>query len=264
MTLMATEPGQVQVTVRGTIGEINFSNPPTNFASAAILGAIADAMDRLDSDPAVRCMLLTATGKAFCAGADLKDGEAGDAGDAGVSAIDRFYAQAERLFRRKKPMVAAIQGAAIGAGLGLALTADFRIAAPEARFSANFVRLGFHPGFGLTCTLPRVIGQQRANWMMLSAERVKPQAALDWGLVDRLASGEDLYAQAEAMALEIAENAPLSLVEVRQTVSGNLGDEVRAAMQYELSRQALLRETLDYAEGVASVFERRSANFVGR
>jgi enoyl-CoA hydratase/carnithine racemase len=261
---MTIEVGGVEILVNGHVGEIRFANPPLNFATESMLRQIADAMDTLDANPDVRCMLLTSGGKQFCAGADLKDGEAGDAGDAGVSAIDRFYAQAERLFRRKKPMVAAIQGAAVGAGLGLALSADFRVASPEARFSANFVRLGFHPGFGLTCTLPRIVGQQRANWMMLSAERVKPQAAFEWGLVDRLASAENLHSQAVAMAQEIADNAPLSLIDVRKTMSGALGDDVRVAMNHELSRQAILRETLDYAEGVASVFERRAANFTGK
>lgn len=261
---MNIESHDVQMSVRGNIGEIRFANPPLNFATAALLKNIADAVEVLDQNPQVRCLLLTASGKTFCAGADLKDGEASAGGDDGVSAIDQFYRQAARLFARKKPMVAAINGAAIGAGLGLALAADFRIAAPEARLSANFVRLGFHPGFGLTYTLPRLVGAQRASWMMLSAERVKPEVALQWNLIDRLASAGNLAAEADAMAQEVAENAPLSLIETRQTLNRDLVDRVKQAMTYELSRQAVLRETLDYAEGVASVMERRDAHFVGK
>lgn len=260
---MAMESG-VETGIQDHVGSITFANPPLNFATTALLRGIADAIAAMDSNREVRCILLRSAGKQFCAGADLQHGEANAEGDAGVSAIDLLYAQATRLFRRRKPMVAAIQGAAVGAGLGLALSADFRIAAPEARFSANFVRLGFFPGFGLTCTLPRLVGQQRAAWMMLSAERVKPQDAAAWGLVDRLAEPGNLDAQAESMAGEIAENAPLSLLSVRERLTGQLADEVKAAMAVELSHQALLRETHDYAEGVASVFERRSANFIGK
>jgi enoyl-CoA hydratase/carnithine racemase len=254
----------VTAEVSGQVGKITFANPPLNFATTDMLKEIADAIEAMDKDPQVRCLLLQSIGKQFCAGADLQHGDANAEGDAGVSAIDRMYAQAARLFQRRKPMIAAIQGAAVGAGLGLALSADFRIAAPEARFSANFVRLGFYPGFGLTCTLPRLVGQQRASWMMLSAERVKPQDALVWGLVDRLVEAGSLAASAEAMANEVAENAPLSLLAVRNTFAGQLGDEVKAAMKRELANQAELRETHDYAEGVASVFERRAANFIGK
>lgn len=254
----------VQIERAGNVGKITFSNPPLNFATASLLQDIADGIEELEADPDIRCLILASSGKQFCAGADLQHGEANVHGTAGVSAIDRLYGQAARLFRRRKPLIAAVQGAAVGAGLGLALSADFRIAAPEARFSANFVRLGFFPGFGLTHTLPRLVGQQRAAWMLLSAERVKPGDALSWGLIDRVADAGNLEAQCAEMAQEIAENAPLSLLAVREVVSGQLGDDVQAAMSRELARQASLRDTADYAEGVASVFERRSANFTGR
>lgn len=249
--------------MHGHVGEIRFSNPPINYATADLLSGIADAIEAMDADPQVRCILLTSAGKAFCAGADLQGGDAGAAGDTGVTAIGQFYEQAKRLFRRSKPMVAAVQGAAVGAGLGMALCADFRVAAPGARFSANFVRLGFHPGFGLSCILPRLLGVQKASWMMLSAERVKPDDALAWGLVDRLASQEDLHGAALRMAEDIAANAPLAVVDVRRTLTGSFADDVADAMGFELSRQAVLRETADYAEGVAAVFERREPHFTG-
>lgn len=261
---MTTASDTVEISVRGHVGEIRFANPPINFATLPLLRMVGDAIEELDANPDVRCTLLTSVGKNFCAGADLKEGESSAEGDTGVGVIRAFYGQAERLFRRRKPMVAAVQGAAIGAGLGLALVADFRIASPDARLSANFVRLGFHPGFGLTYTLPRLVGAQKAAWMMLSAERVKAGPALEWGLIDRIAGEGELLADAEKMANEIAENAPLALMEVHDTLCGATADNVRKAMEHELSRQAVLRETADYAEGVASVFERRDANFIGR
>lgn len=254
---------EVSTQVHGAVGEIRFAKPPFNYACPELLRRIADALDGFDGDDGVRATVLVADGKAFCAGADLAGDEA-IAGDAGMDAIGGLYVQAERIFRRAKPMVAAVQGAAIGAGLGLALTADFRVAGPAARLSSNFVRLGFHPGFGLTHTLPRLLGPQRATWMMLSAERVKPADALAWGLVDRLASAGEEREVALAMAAEIAANAPLALKAVRATATAGLADAVAAAMRHEHAEQTALRPTADYAEGVASVFERRDAHWLGR
>lgn len=257
----------VTITRDGHVAEIRFSAPPYNYASPALLNLIADALELLDGEPEIRCTVLAAEGKSFCAGADLAGDESITGGE-GMAAIGQLYVQAQRIFRRRKVMVAAVQGAAIGAGLGLALAADFRVAGPGARFSSNFVALGFHPGFGITHTLPRRIGEQRAGWMMLSAERVKPEAALAWGLVDRLApenaSAGEVVAVAHAMAREIARNAPLALEAVRATWVGGLADDVVAAMRHEHAQQTLLKPTADYAEGVAAVFERREARFLGR
>ena len=244
------------------VGEILFSAPPYNFASPALLRQIADALDAFDADPAVRCTVLASEGKTFCGGANL----AGDddlAGEAGMDSVAQLYVQALRIFRRKKPMVAAIQGAAVGAGIGLALSADFRVAGPGARFAANFSRLGFHPGFGLTATIPRVVGQQRAAWMMLSSERIKPETALDWGLCDRLAGDGETLAEAHRMAAELAENAPLAVIAIRATLVGNLVAELEATLAHEHHQQTILKATADYEEGVASVFERRAASFIG-
>jgi enoyl-CoA hydratase/carnithine racemase len=160
--------------------------------------------------------------------------------------------------------VAAVQGAAIGAGLGLALTADFRVAAPEARFSANFVKLGFHPGFGLTCTLPRLVGEQRAALMMLSGRRIKGDEALAWGMADAVAPLQDLRAAALELGRELAENAPLAVAATRRTLRAGLVEAVRAAMQREHAEQTALRGTDDYAEGLRAVAERRPGNFTGR
>lgn len=246
----------------GHVGEIRFSAPPHNFASSLLLCALADAVDAMDADPETRCILLTAQGKTFCGGADLAGSEAVQ-GAEGMNEIALFYENAARIMRRRKPMIAAVQGAAIGAGLGLALAADFRIASPLARFSANFVKLGFHPGFAITHMLPRAIGERKAAWMMLSGNRVKAEEALEWGLVDRLATTENLAAEALAMAGEIACNAPLALLSIRATLTGEMARHVVEAMRHEHAQQTMLKGTADYAEGVAAVFERREARFTG-
>jgi enoyl-CoA hydratase/carnithine racemase len=253
----------VITTRTGPVAEIRFSRPPHNFVSPELLGEIADALDAIDANPAIRCSVLASDGKSFCAGADLA-GDTEVAGDSGMDVVGQLYVQAQRMFRRKKPMVAAIQGAAIGAGLGLALAADFRVASPAARFAANFTRLGFHPGFGLTHMIPRLLGTQKAAWMMMSSERIKASVALEWGLIDRLAGDSDLLEAAHLMASEIAGNAPLALISVRATLTGTLADDVAAAMRHEHAEQTKLKATADFAEGVASVFERRTARFAGQ
>lgn len=255
--------GQASLSRSGHVAEIRFSKPPHNFVDPDLLRQIADAVESCDADPEVRAIVLLSEGKSFCAGADLA-GDENITGASGMDAIGGLYEQAIRLFSRKKPIVAAIQGAAVGAGLGLAVAADFRVASPAARFSANFVRLGFHPGFGLTHTLPRLIGVQRAQWMMLSSERVKAEDAFGWGLVDRMAAPETLLEEAHRMAAEIAENAPLALNATRATLVGSLVDDVIKTLRHEHAMQSMLKTTADYEEGVASVFERRPANFIGR
>ena len=159
---------------------LEIDRPPHNFVNVELLSDLADALAAVDADPVARTTVLATAGKSFCAGADFASPVDGVEGS-GMEVAGILYSQAARLFSVRKPIVAAIQGAAIGAGLGLALVADFRVAAHEARFSANFVKLGFHPGFAITYTLPRLIGEQRAALMCLTGRRIKGDEALLWG-----------------------------------------------------------------------------------
>jgi enoyl-CoA hydratase/carnithine racemase len=254
--------GPITVLRLGHVAHVVFQNPPHNHATVGLLRALGDALEHIDADPEYRAVVLASEGKSFCAGADLvsKEGIGGN----GVDPVREFYDQALRLFAFGKPIVAAIQGAAVGAGLGLAVAADFRIAAPEARFSANFVKLGYHPGFALTFTLPRLIGASRAALMLMTAARCKPEEVIGWGLVDRIVEAAQLRESAQAFAAEIADNAPLSLLATRRTLRRNFLEQVRAALVVEHAEQSKLRLTEDYAEGVLAVTERRSGNFVAR
>ena len=249
-------------TDRGHVAELVFSHPPHNHATVEVLAGIADQLDAIDAEPAIRAVVLASEGRIFCAGADLAS-KGGFGGSGTGDPLDEFYAQALRLFAARTPIVAAIQGAAIGAGLGLACVADFRVAAPEARFSGNFTRLGFHPGFGLTVTLPRLIGIQRASEMFLTSGRYRPEQVMNWGLVDRLTLTGEARAGAHELARDIAANAPLAIVSTRATLRMGLADAVRAQLVREHGEQKWLQQTADYAEGVASVFERREARFTG-
>jgi enoyl-CoA hydratase/carnithine racemase len=236
------------------VATVTLDCPPHNYVSAELLSDLADAFEAIDAEIGARAIVLQSEGSSFCAGADLSSRNDPRA----------IYAQALRLFAAKTPIVAAVQGPAVGAGLGLTLVADARIAAPEARFVANFVKLGFHPGFALTATLPALIGPHRAGLMLLTGRRIKPDEALVWGLVDEVRPRADLRSAALELAMEIAVNAPLGVVATRRTLRRELLAAIEAQMAREADEQMRLRATEDFREGVRAVTERRPAQFIGR
>jgi len=242
------------------VATIEFDRAPDNYIDVELAASIADAIGALDDDLDCRAIILQSVGKHFCAGARLSP----DADDLPDDSGNPLYDQVTRMFEGSVPIVAIVQGAAIGAGLGLALAADFRVSAPEARFGATFARLGFHQGFGLTATLPRVVGAQRAVELLYSGRRVTGDEALAIGLCDRLVPGDELAAAARALAHEISTSAPLAVRAIRRTMRGGLAEEVRRATGIEHAAQQVLRRTDDYREGVAAAKERRTPNFVGR
>ncbi len=238
------------------VAAIELRRPPNNFFSLEMIDGIADGLEALDDDPRCRAAVLCAQGKHFCAGADFS-GEG-----VGYTTKD-LYAAAVRIFRTHTPVVAAVHGAAVGGGLGLALAADFRVAAPEARFSANFARLGFHQGFGLSVTLPRLVGPQVAADLLYTGRRVPGEEAAGLGLADRLVARDEVRGEAHAMAREIAMSAPLAVRSIRETLRGDLADQVEAAVAHEHLEQDRLQRTADFAEGSRAMAERRIPEFRG-
>ncbi|MNX99016.1 Carnitinyl-CoA dehydratase [compost metagenome] len=169
-----------------------------------------------------------------------------------------------RLFRTAKPIVAAVHGAAVGAGVGLALVADFRVTSRDARFSVNFNRLGFHPGFGLSVTLPRLIGEQQAALLFYTGRRIDGARAVEIGLADVLAEPGEELAQAHALAQEIAISAPLAVRSTRATLRQGLADRIAEVNRQELAAQLKEFASEDFREGVAAMAERRLPQFQGR
>ena len=246
----------------GHVAVVTFARAPHNFIDQALIEAIGAAFDAADADAQVRSIVLRSEGRVFCAGADLVNANP-VAEPQAEGTRNPFYVAAARLFAVRKPVIAAVQGSAVGAGLGLSLVADFRVASPAARFVANFVAIGFHPGFGISAVLERVVGRQRALLMNLTARRVRGEEAAEWGLVDVLARPEELDAAALALAQEIAAGAPLAVQATRATMRGDLRALVERQTDHELAEQAWLQRTADFAEGVRAVAERQPGRFVG-
>tara|TARA_B100001057_G_C22829638_1_gene942867 strand:- start:1357 stop:2130 length:774 start_codon:yes stop_codon:yes gene_type:complete len=248
----------IQVECNGNIAQVEIKRPPNNFFDYLLIEQIADAYEQLDEVSDCRVVILKSEGKNFCAGANFGQDE--DMLDKSVP-YAKLYAQAVRLFKTKKPVIAAIQGAAVGGGLGLALSADFRVACPEARFSANFAKLGFHPGFGSSVTLPRVVGKQNAMDMLFTARRVGGEEAFKMGLADKLVSKEELIEASKKFAMDIASSAPMAVESIRSTLRGNLAEQVEEIVDWELSEQVRLQKTDDFKAGIAASLTREEAVF---
>lgn len=260
---MIEAQGDVRVTREGHVAVVEICRPPHNFFDVALIEDLADVFESIDKDSACRASVLAAQGTAFCAGANFASGP---------SVLDKesadqrnpLYVAAVRLFACEKPIVAAVHGTAAGGGLGVALVGDFRVTCEEAKFTANFTRLGIHPGFGLTYTLPQLIGQQKANLMFYTGRRIAGAQAVQWGLADVLAPQAKVREQAIALAAEIAESAPLALVSTRKTLREGLAEKIAKHADHEDAEQYWLSQTEDFKEGVRAVGERRSGNFTGK
>jgi len=260
----------IGVELNDFIATVEIRRGPHNYFDRAMIGEIADAFDALDDDPACRAIVLAAEGKSFCAGARLGGGNrsADDGGGSGKSSESAFrrdsgglYREAIRLFRARTPVVAAVHGAAIGGGLGLALMADFRVTCAEARFAANFAQLGFHPGFGLSVTLPELVGRSHAMRLALTGRRIKGQEAFEIGMADRLVPIDEVRTAAIEMASEIAASAPLAVESIRATLRRGLADRVAEILEHELTEQERLIQTQDAKEGIRATAERRTPVF---
>jgi len=253
------------VTLADHVATVEIRRPPHNYFDHALIAQLSDAFDALSASADCRAIVLASEGKSFCAGANFATNPDIVNAPRKPGVVEKpLYKEAARLFRNRKPVIAAVHGPAVGGGLGLALMADFRVTCAEARFSANFARLGFHPGFGLTVTLPRVVGAQQAALLFFTGRRISGEEAVAIGLADVLVAQDKVREAALALAAEIAASAPLAVQSTRDTLRRGLADEVEAATERELSEQQWHMQTLDCQEGIAATAERRTPTFTGR
>jgi enoyl-CoA hydratase/carnithine racemase len=260
MRVSSETSADLSVSVADGVAMLEMRRPPANHVDESLLGRIVEAALALDDDAGCRAIVLASEGKHFCAGADLGDDHF--VRDRAAAALG-LYRWAVKLFEVRTPVIAAVQGSAVGGGLGLACAADFRVAEASTRFVANFARLGFHQGFGLSVTLPELVGRQAAADMLLTARRVGGEEAVRLGLADRLAEPGRVRRAARDLALQIAASAPLAVRSMRATLRGDLAGRVRDALEHELAEQKIHWATPDAAEGIAASLARRTPNFTG-
>jgi len=238
---------------------IKINRPPHNFFDTDLISQIADILELMDNKNTCRSIILYSEGKNFCAGADFSKSNF----TKGKDVYADLYVQALRLFRTSKPIIAIIQGAAIGGGLGVALSADFRVTCNEAKFSANFGKLGFHQGFGTSITLPRLIGNQKAKLMLLTSKRLTGLEAFNIGLADYLVEHDQLMFKAKELAQEINSCGPLGIKAIRNTLNDGLVDQIEKIVKREAIEQNNLRNTKDFKEGINASINRRDPIFRG-
>ena len=256
--------------VEERIATITLNRPENrNSMTPDVLSGLSSAVDQARSDPEVRCVILTGNGKSFCAGADFKSGlPLGD-----NDAERRYVAPQDRTYRMyshflsildvEVPTIAAMQGHAIGGGLGLAVVCDLRVANAEARYGANFVRLGLHPGMATTYLLPRLMGVTRGIEFLLTGRIVSGAEAAEAGLVNYAVAAEDVLERARELAREIATAAPLAVRWTKQSIYQGIEWNPRQAARHEANLQSRTMETEDSREGIAALLGRRDPDFKG-
>ncbi|MEL6187484.1 MAG: enoyl-CoA hydratase-related protein [Myxococcota bacterium] len=241
-----------------------------NAYSEAMVDSLIAALDDVERDPDLRCVILTGAGSAFSAGGDLKrmrDREGMFEGDPIPLklAYERHIQRVpRRLARFDKPVVAAINGPAIGAGLDLACMADIRLASRTARFGSTFVKVGLVPGDGGAYLLPRVIGLSRALEMMLSGHIIDSIEAERIGLVSRVFSPDQLIDEAFRVATAIAQNAPLAVQLTKRAAYRSFEAGLEAALELASTYQGMVQHTADHTEAVDALLEKRSPRFEGQ
>jgi len=233
-----------------------------NAMNTAMGEALLAAWTALTNDPTVRAVVMTGEGKAFCAGADLKERH-GMSDEAWSAQHIMFEAMTRAQLSVPVPIIAAVNGAAMGGGCEFMLACDFAIASPAARFGLPEVKLGFIPGLGGPALLVRAVGERKALELLTSGRYIDAQEALQIGLVGHLSASETLVDDAVAMASAIAANAPLAVKALKRVVRAGAAMPLDAAMDLELDEYNRLFKTADRREGVASFNEKRPARFKG-
>jgi enoyl-CoA hydratase len=255
------------------VATITFNDPDRRNAMTQAMGeSLAATIATLSQDESLRAVVLTGSGRAFSAGGDLdmiqsRADQGRSAPDGAHAAISRGMREFYGLFLRLRdlpcPSVAAINGAAIGAGLCVALACDLRIAADDARLGLNFTALGLHPGMGATWTLPRLVGPARAAELLYTSRSLTGAEAAAIGLVNRAVPHDEVSATARDLAHAIAANGPMAVRGVKRSLARSPWNELGPQLDLEADIQARCFATEDAQEGIAAARERRSPSFTG-
>jgi len=241
-----------------------------NAQSEAMLQALRDALRDANTDPDVRCFVLTGAGDAFCSGGDLgrRANDATGGAPTPLERMDRLHGVTHQVAHAveefEKPLIAAVNGAAVGAGMDMALMCDIRFAARSARFSEGYVRVGLLPGNGGCYFLPRIVGVARALELLWTGDFVTADEALALGLVSRVYDDDALLAETLAFAARIAEGPPIQQREIKKLLYQSLNTDLRTSLRAVSAHMAVMQSTEDYKEAIAAFKERRKPTYRGK
>ena len=235
-----------------------------NAVSRRMIAEIKQAWEEIGGDGGVRAVLLTGTGRGFCAGADLSDPDRKNDADSG-SALDKFFNPVIRTMRTlPKPIVAAVNGVAAGVGMSFAMAADITIAAKSASFLQAFARIGLLPDGGSTWFLPRLVGEQRARALAMLAPQISAEQAKQWGLVWDVVDDAELMPKATELARRLANGPTQSLARIKSAMNQASQNDLAQQLDLERDFQRELGRTEDFREGVAAFLAKRKAEFKGK
>ncbi|HVT65683.1 MAG TPA: enoyl-CoA hydratase-related protein [Mycobacteriales bacterium] len=257
----------VRYEVADSVAAITLDRPNAlNALTVGLKVELLEAVRRAGADDAVRAVLLTGAGRAFCVGQDLREhAEALDAGDTELTTVtDHYNPLIEAIAGLPKPVVAAVNGPAAGAGASLAFACDIRIAADDASFLMAFARVGLGPDSGASWTLPRLIGTGRAAAMLMLAEPVAAPQALELGLVSMVIPAADLIGTAVALAARLAAGPTAAYAAIKETLAFGGSHSLSESLQREAEAQARCGRTEDHRNAVTAFLAKQPATFTGR
>jgi len=260
----AGETVLVELDAEAGVATITLNRPDAlNALTVPMKQALLAAFRRVERERAVRAVILTGAGRAFCSGQDLRERLEPEAAPLGVEVRERYNPIVRAMRGLPKPIVAAINGVAAGAGASLAMACDIRIASDEASFALAFGRVGLVPDSGATWFLPRLVGATRAAELALLNDPVSAADAVRLGLIGRVVPAAELAAEARAVAARLAAGAPRAIALTKRALDAAWTHDLDAALEYEARLQDLAGRTKDHAEGMAAFMAKRPPRFTG-
>lgn len=255
----------VLATRDGNVVTLTLNRPAVlNSLCLALHGDLMRALDDIERDPDVRCVVLTGAGRGFCAGQDLGEPGVIGATDAGAVLETHYNGMIQRLRTLPLPIVGAINGVAAGAGASLALACDIVLAARSARFIQAFVRIGLVPDAGGTWFLPRLVGDARARALAMTGDTLGAEQAESWGLIWRCVDDAALASEAAALAARLAALPTRAIALIKQAMQASATNDLATQLQLERELQRSAGATADAREGITAFMEKRPPQFSGR
>ena len=252
----------IVVTKQENFAVVQINRPDVlNALNMALMIELVEALENLDKDPEVRCIILTGNERAFAAGADIKE-------MAGASAVEMLlrdqFARWDRIRKIKKPLIAAVSGFALGGGCELAMTCDIIIASETAKFGQPEINIGVMPGAGGTQRLTRAVGKAKAMEMVLTGKPIPADEALRWGLINKVVPVEYYLTEAKALAKEIASRPPVAVQLAKESVLKAFDSTIEQGLEFERKSFYLLFASDDQKEGMTAFSEKRNPEWKGR